>query len=301
MQLRTQIKHTQEPEFIGCTKVKVVSKTGKTSWKIVGGIKNEKYTKKTSDDVEAHLEEEESIPGGNFVFVESQPKDEGSKLVDFPHVINIWSAEAFRFCFKMGRNPANICSKCYFTHRDAIMHENIAWRAWANAKAIRQNPAPWHPRYISVDPLDNVCRINSNAEIGTVEDALWLLNTIISNPSITFGWWTKQPHLVQKAIKRLGVEKPGNVILIYSEPKINPAIPRKPPEFFDRVFSVFTEDEIDRRVEADKGTKKTRRERFVAVCRGAKCNTCRICYDQSNLLRTGDDDIDYRFINEKLK
>lgn len=289
------------------------------------GSRNPLYVCKTKQDVYNELKAERSISGGFFVVKESHgPRREplvdkktglqkrgkdgellwkGGKMADFPHVINLWSNEAQDFCFKMSDNPKLICNDCYFVTRDAILRYDVPWRAWANAQAVRTCDAP--PMVINPNPHDpkqNFCRINAEGEVGHVDDCLWLLRTVIHNPWITFAWWTKQPQLVQAAMKSLKIGKPENLILIKLSFQMHKPDPL--PAGFDRVFTVYTEEEIDKRVAADAG--KPRKKAFTAVCRGKQCFYCMICYNKSNLIRPTDKDedkntIDYSIINEKLK
>jgi hypothetical protein len=251
----------------------------------------EGYNAKTPATVMGYLDAEAAVPGGSFLFVESQPgKDPNAKMYKFPHILNVWGDEARAFCYKNSLDKSLICHECYFLTRDALRHDIISWRAWANAKAVENGADPFGFS-IWPAPNDNLnfCRINSNGEIGNVKECIWFFETILKNPGITFGWWTKRHDLVLKAMKQLKIEKPKNVILIKSSFRINHQDTL--PDQFDRVFTVFDEETLEAKV-AEGAVQKGSDEKFVAVCDGQQCFGCMLCYTASNKRV---------FINERIK
>ncbi len=75
------------------------------------------------------------------------------------------------------------------------------------------------------------------------------------NPATIFALWTKRRDLIRKAARR-----PGNVVLIYSNPSLD-RVMQRPPAGFDRVFN---------NVRADYAA--------PANCTGQRCIDCRVCY-----------------------
>ena len=79
------------------------------------------------------------------------------------------------------------------------------------------------------------------------------------NPHCTFTLWTKRTDIIKLFFDSR--EKPKNLIIIYSNPKVG-AILSKPPKHFDKTFNNVLEDEyVDEQ-----------------NCTGQKCKDCLLCY-----------------------
>ena len=79
------------------------------------------------------------------------------------------------------------------------------------------------------------------------------------NPHCTFTLWTKRTDIVKLFFDSR--DKPKNLIIIYSNPKVG-TILSKPPKHFDKTFNNVLEDEyVD-----DQN------------CTGQKCKDCLLCY-----------------------
>lgn len=91
--------------------------------------------------------------------------------------------------------------------------------------------------------------------------------------------WTKNPDIIDKAIKQYGLVKPANLQIIQSTLKVNDAPASVEYEFIDKVFTVYDPEFIE--------------ENGININCGARdCSTCRRCY-------TAHEGIEY--ISEKLK
>lgn len=176
-------------------------------------------------------------------------------------------------CKKRMQNGNNyVCSKCYAKHF-------LAYR-----KSLRENIEENHEilttRLIPYEciPVTNTQYFRFEA-YGELENHLQLenyFNICRKNPCTTFSLWTKNLWIVDELLRK--TEKPCNLIIIQSSPKLNvktyPVYP-----FVDKVFTVYTKDYI--------------KKNDVSVNCQKKCLECLKCYDRKY------DDIVY--ISEILK
>ena len=103
----------------------------------------------------------------------------------------------------------------------------------ANGKVIK--------RYNKFKHIENYCRIAEH------------------NPHCTFTLWTKRTDIVKPFFDSR--DKPKNLIIIYSNPKVG-TILSKPPKHFDKTFNNVLEHEyVDEQ-----------------NCTGQKCKDCLLCY-----------------------
>ena len=96
-------------------------------------------------------------------------------------------------------------------------------------------------RYNKFTHIENFCRIAEH------------------NPHCTFTLWTKRTDIIKPFFDSR--DKPKNLIIIYSNPKVG-TILSKPPKHFDKTFNNVLEDEyVDEQ-----------------NCTGQKCKDCLLCY-----------------------
>ena len=163
------------------------------------------------------------------------------------------------YCIKQNAsgNGENICTKCY-------SHSMLS--------TFRKNTAPALQR--NSDLLGN--EILSDAQIPFINDAFHrfsahgeLINEIHLanlckicefNPHTKFSLWTKRNDLVRKYFDTN--EKPANLTLLFSNPKIG-TILKHPPKHFDKTFN------------------NVHKGQFVEQqnCTGQKCMSCLLCYN----------------------
>jgi hypothetical protein len=84
----------------------------------------------------------------------------------------------------------------------------------------------------------------------------------LHNPHCSFALWTKRKDLIRKFYSKN--EKPSNLILIYSNPKID-AVMHNVPEFFNRTFNNVS-----------------KKSAVKQNCTGQKCKDCLLCYIPNN-------------------
>ena len=76
------------------------------------------------------------------------------------------------------------------------------------------------------------------------------------NPRCTFSLWTKRRNIVSSILDKVG--KPKNLILIYSNPKLNKPL-KNVPRHFDKTFNNITYDD-------------------PSINCHMKCKDCMMCY-----------------------
>lgn len=106
-------------------------------------------------------------------------------------------------------------------------------------------------------------------------------NIAKNNPFVNFTIWTKNPHIMKKAIDQ-GHEKPQNLTVIYSSLFINKSVKietlQKKYPFIDKVFTVYDQETI-------------KNENIEINCGARSCMKCLKCYRKNDIV----------YINEKLK
>jgi len=108
--------------------------------------------------------------------------------------------------------------------------------------------------------LDAMFRISAHGELINMQHLLNIVSIVRHNPHCTFTMWTKRKDIVGKFMRTVG-DKPDNLILMYSNPRINAPM-LTPPKYFDKVFNNVT---YDQHVERQN-------------CTGQKCKDCLHCY-----------------------
>ncbi len=84
-----------------------------------------------------------------------------------------------------------------------------------------------------------------------------------ANPNTTFSLWTKRVTIVNRVFRE--VDKPSNLILIYSSHNLNEE-KKVVPKYFDKVFTVYKDKETE-----------------GINCGGNKCKDCLLCYTNNNV------------------
>lgn len=121
---------------------------------------------------------------------------------------------------------------------------------------------------------------------GDLENMLQVKNyfTIAKyNKKVVFALWTKSPDIIEKAVKKYNLKKPGNLNIIYSYPCMNAAgmpIYKKVKARFNFVNKIF--------VVHDAASIKANKTKINCL---KSCYECRKCYTKNKV----------KVINEKLK
>ena len=137
-------------------------------------------------------------------------------------------------CIERAKDPDSICSKCYANSMQE-MYSNLA-------KCLAKNTEILTTVYI---PSSVWFRVNASVfrleAFGDVQNVLQMRNYIAfcnANPHCNFTLWTKNPSIVDKAIKQDG--KPNNLMIGVSSPHVNTVVNVSKYEWVDFVFTVYT-------------------------------------------------------------
>ena len=170
------------------------------------------------------------------------------------------------YCIKQNANGKadNICTKCYSHTMLKSYRKNMQPALQRNSEALAN-------KVLDSDLLPTILeaffRFNAHGELINLTHLENLNRIARKNPHCSFALWTKRNDLIAKYYATR--EKPDNLTLIYSNPKVS-TIMRKPPKHFDRTFNNVLEHE---HVEEQN-------------CTGQKCKDCRLCYTIGNNVNT---------------
>ena len=170
------------------------------------------------------------------------------------------------YCIKQNANGKadNICTKCYSHTMLKSYRKNMQPALQRNSEALAN-------KVLDIDLLPTILdaffRFNAHGELINLTHLENLNRIAKKNPHCSFALWTKRNDLIAKYYATR--EKPDNLTLIYSNPRVG-TIMRKPPKHFDRTFNNVLEHE---HVEEQN-------------CTGQKCKDCRLCYTIGNNVNT---------------
>lgn len=178
-------------------------------------------------------------------------------------------------CQRRRAVPGSICSKCFaaammdrYTDLDNCMRSN---HEILTGSVLPGSVLPLIPsRYF---------RFEAFAEIANVIQVINYFNIARKNPDTLCAMWTKNPHIVAKAIEA-GHEKPANLQIVLSSPLINKPIKATKYAFIDKIFTVYDKQ----------GAKDVN-----INCGARSCLSCGRCY------RPNPEGVKIQYVNELLK
>ena len=175
------------------------------------------------------------------------------KLSDIP-AINT-NTVTNEFCIKM-KDTDSICGSCY-SHRMLNTYRKNC------QPAFQHNSDLLSKAELIPDLLPRVnsayFRFNGHGELINETHLINLIGICNKNPHTNFALWTKRKNLVFSVLR--AQPKPKNLILVYSNPKID-CVQTEPPRHFDKVFNNVTKPVY----------------RSSENCTGQKCIECLACY-----------------------
>jgi hypothetical protein len=170
------------------------------------------------------------------------------------------------YCMKMYNSGKAdiICTKCYSAEMLQGLRKNCvpAWQQ--NSDTLSGGIIP---RHMLPTILDAFFRFSGHGELINLTMLENFHNIALHNPHCTFALWTKRKGWVRRFYTEHA--KPVNLILIYSNPRIN-AVMDTPPAFFDRTFN-----NVEKHFQ---GVEQN--------CTGQQCKDCLLCYTQGNGVTT---------------
>lgn len=168
-------------------------------------------------------------------------------------------------CKNFSKCQGSICHKCY---AERYLSLRPALR-----KALERNTEILTKEIIPIDEMPilnaSVFRLESFGDLINETHAANYLNLIKRNPQTQFGWWTKHPELIAKALD--GENPPENVQIIQSSFYINK--PDKPKyDWISKVFTVYDKEYIkENNVDINCGSKDSNGNK-------KRCIDCKKCY-----------------------
>lgn len=179
-------------------------------------------------------------------------------------------------CAKYAKIKGSICEKCY-AQRQLRTYTTMQPCLERNTKLLTESILPKEEL-----PLVNACffRFEAFGDLINENQVINYFNICKVNPYTHFALWTKNPHIIAKALEN--TKKPKNLQIIWSSLLIDKTVPldvlQKKYPFIDKTFTVYS--------------KKAIKEGNVEINCGAKnCFKCHKCYLKNN----------ETVINEKLK
>lgn len=178
-------------------------------------------------------------------------------------------------CIKRAADPSTICAHCY-AQTSEKRFSGLNKNTTENAEMLKD--------IIPVADLPQLnvvfFRFEAFGDLFCKNQVINYFNICRKNPYTHFALWTKNPDFIHAAIKD-GHKKPDNLQIIFSgyfTDKVN-KIPEKYSYFIDKIFNVWTKEEI------------ARENGKCINCGSLKCINCLKCYVKNDIVE----------INEKLK
>ena len=154
------------------------------------------------------------------------------------------------YCKKQNLNENSICFKCYSFNALTKFRTNMIPPLERNSTLLSDEVIKTSLLYF---------RFNSHGELINLIHLENYNNIAFKNPHCNFTLWTKRFDLVKKFFDNN--QKPKNLILVYSNSKLNNPI-KKLPKYFNKTFNNVTKDQVNN---------------FNINC-SRKCVDCLLCY-----------------------
>ena len=160
------------------------------------------------------------------------------------------------YCKKQNLNENSICFKCYSFNSLTKFRSNMIPPLERNSNLLSTSVIDFN---LLPTILELYFRFNSHGELINLIHLENYNNIALKNPHCTFTLWTKRFDLIKKFFDNN--QKPKNLILIYSNSKLNNPI-KKLPKYFNKTFNNVTKDQVNN---------------FNINCY-SKCVDCLLCY-----------------------
>ena len=144
------------------------------------------------------------------------------------------------FCIDQHKRKNNsICNYCYSVTMLKTFRKSCV-------KSFQHNSDLLSSKVIHPDglPIINSAyfRFSGHGELINNIHFINLINICVKNPSVTFSLWSKRVTVIRDVLKTH--KKPKNLILIYSNPKIDHIL-KKIPDHFNKVFNNVTSGAVN--------------------------------------------------------
>ena len=135
-----------------------------------------------------------------------------------------------KYCIKQNKKNNIICKVCY-SFKGLNFRKTMIPLLENNSKLLSTN-------IIDIDFLPIIYniyfRFNSHGELINEIHLINLINIVNKNKHCNFALWTKRNDIIKKYFDKNN--KPDNLILIYSNSKLNNPM-NKPPKYFNKTFN----------------------------------------------------------------
>lgn len=168
-------------------------------------------------------------------------------------------------CIKRSNIPGTICSKCYANSLQEY-RTNMADCFKRNTEVLTTVIIPEEDLPILFSET-GLFRFEAFGDLNNEIQVVNYFNMARANPSVKFALWTKNPWIIQSAIEKYGLVKPGNLQIIGSSYYINKPMKEffERYDFIDNIFTVYDKNYI--------------KENNVNItCGSRSCATCQKCY-----------------------
>lgn len=169
------------------------------------------------------------------------------------------------FCIiqNKSKNKNSICNKCYSHTMLNTFRKNMQASLERNSNLLSNNILNDN----QIDFYNELyIRYNAHGELINLTHLHNLVLIVLKNSNTKFALWTKRKDFIKKYFDKNN--KPTNLILIYSNPKINNIInPKDKPIYFDKTFNNVNHDY----------------KKELQNCTGQKCfiDNCMKCYNHN--------------------
>ena len=134
------------------------------------------------------------------------------------------------YCIKQNKKQNTICFKCY-SFKGLEFRKNMIPLLQNNSDLLSKN-------IIDINFLPTIYniyfRFNSHGELINETHLINLINIVNKNKHCNFALWSKRNDIIKKYFDNNA--KPDNLILIYSNSKLNKPM-HKPPKYFNKTFN----------------------------------------------------------------
>lgn len=179
------------------------------------------------------------------------------------------------YCIKRQANGDSICAHCFSA---SMMKQYKALN-----EATTRNAEILTASVLSADVLPLIpsryFRFESFGDLINTNQVINYFNIAKKNPDTLCALWTKNPHIIAKAIQ-MGHEKPANLQIVLSSPLVNKPIKATKYAFVDKIFTVYDKEAA---------------QAVNINCGARSCLACGRCY------RPNPEGVAIQYVNELLK
>ena len=172
------------------------------------------------------------------------------------------------YCKKRNNSKCDneVCKHCYSCYMLHTFRKSCI-NAFQHNTELLSKP-------IKIDALPviktELCRVNAHGELINDAHLLNIINQCLKNPNTTFSLFSKRLGIINRVLK--SVKKPNNLIIVFSNLKIDKPIMSLEHKAFrhvDKIFNVVT----------SMPTAILLLDNAIHFCKGKRCNTCKVCYE----------------------